>query len=276
MEPNSNAQQIEFWNGDAGAMWTKRQERMDALLAPISEAALKACTAKRGDRVLDVGCGCGATSLQLAQRGATVVGVDVSKPMLGRAKERAETAHASATFVLGDAAVTHFERVYDQVFSRFGVMFFDDPTAAFANIRTGVRPGGKLCFVCWQSPQLNAWISAPFGVARAMLPPQPTVDPRAPGPFAFADPDYVRDILGGAGFQGIRIDPLTTMLTLGRDVDSALEMVCEVGPLSRLLAEIDPALRAQIVAAVRQPLQAALSPAGVTLGAACWIVHATA
>ena len=257
METNTNAEQIEFWNGDAGAMWAKRQERMDALLAPISEAALKACTVKAGDRVLDIGCGCGETSLRLAQRGATVVGVDISRPMLARANERAQTERASATFELGDAAVTRFEPIYDQVFSRFGVMFFGDPTAAFANIRTGLLSGGKLCFVCWQ-------------------PPQPALDPRAPGPFAFAEPDYVRDVLGGAGFRDVRVDPLTTSLVLGRDVDSALEMVCEVGPLSRSLAGLDPAQRAPIVAAVRAPLQAALSPAGVVLGASCWIVHATA
>ncbi len=133
---HTNAQQIDYWNGNAGAIWAKRQERMDALLAPISEATLKACSVKRGDRVLDIGCGCGETSLRLAQRGATVLGVDISKPMLARAEERARMEDASAAFVLGDAAVTRFERVYDQVFSRFGVMFFSDPTAAFANIRT--------------------------------------------------------------------------------------------------------------------------------------------
>jgi SAM-dependent methyltransferase len=276
MERDTNSEQIEYWNGEAGAMWAKRQDRMDALLAPISEAALKACTAKRGDRVLDIGCGCGDTSLRLAQRGATVVGVDISKPMLGRAKERATTDGASATFVLGDAAVTRFERVYDQVFSRFGVMFFSDPTAAFANIRAGLRSGGKLCFVCWQTPQLNAWISAPFAAVRPMLPPQPTLDPRAPGPFAFAEPDYVRGILSGAGFRDIRVDGLTTSLVLGRDVDTAIEMVCEVGPLSRALAGVDPALRERIIAAVRVPLQAALTPSGIALGASCWIVHAAA
>jgi SAM-dependent methyltransferase len=276
MQPSTNAEQIEYWNGDAGSMWTKRQERMDALLAPISNAALKACTVKAGDRVLDVGCGCGETSLRLAERGANVVGVDISKPMLARARERATESHASATFVLGDAAEARFERVHDHVFSRFGVMFFADPTAAFTNIRSALRSGGRLCFVCWQPPQLNAWISAPFAVARPLLPPQPTLDPRAPGPFAFAEPDYVREILGGAGFRDVRIDALTTSLVLGRDVDAAVEMVCEVGPLSRSLAGMDPTLRARIVEAVRAPLQAGLTAAGVALGASCWIVHASA
>ena len=276
MQPNTNAEQIDYWNGEAGAMWAKRQDRMDALLAPISEAALQACTAGAGERVLDVGCGCGDTSLRLAGRGATVVGVDISKPMLERARERASAVRASATFVLGDAAATHFEHDYHHVFSRFGVMFFADPTAAFTNIRSALRAGGKLCFVCWQPPQLNAWISAPFGAARPLLPPQPTLDPRAPGPFAFAEPDYVREILGGAGFRDVRVDALTTTLMLGRDVETALEMVCEVGPLSRSLAGMDPALRSRIIEAVRAPLQAALTSSGVALGASCWIVTASA
>jgi SAM-dependent methyltransferase len=155
-------------------------------------------------------------------------------------------------------------------------MFFSDPTAAFTNIRGALRTGGKLCFVCWQPPQVNAWISAPFAVARPMLPPQPAVDPRAPGPFAFAEPDYVREVLSGAGFHDIRVDPLIESLLLGRDVESALEMVCEVGPLSRSLADLEPTLRARIVSAVREPLQAALTAAGVALGAACWIVRAAA
>ena len=271
-----NAEQIEFWNGEAGATWARRQQRMDALLGPISDAALRACTAKAGDRVLDVGCGCGETTLRLAQRGATATGVDISKPMLERARERASSTGAPATFVLGDAAEFRFDDRYDHVFSRFGVMFFSDPRAAFTNIRGALRAGGRLCFVCWQLPQFNAWISAPFAVARPMLPPQPPLDPRAPGPFAFADADYVREILTGAGFQGVRIDPLTTPLVLGHDVDSALEMVCEVGPLSRSLASLDPATRARIVAVVREPLQTALTNGGVSLGAACWIVQATA
>ncbi len=276
MQTNDNAAQIEFWNGEAGVMWAKRQQRMDALLAPITDAALSASGVEAGDSVLDIGCGCGDTSLRLAERGATVLGVDISRPMLERARERARAAGAAATFVLDDAARASFQRDRDLVFSRFGVMFFGDPIAAFANIRSALRNDGKLCFVCWQPPQLNAWISVPLAVAQPMLPPQPTLDPRAPGPFAFADPKYVDEILTGAGFGEIHIDPLTTSLVLGRDVDSALEMACDVGPLSRSLAEMDAAERARIIAAVREPLEANLTAAGVALGASCWIVRAAA
>jgi len=279
MEPNSdnnsNAEQIEFWNGDAGATWARRQQRMDALLAPITDAAMQVCPVEAGDRVLDVGCGCGDTTLRLVDRGAVATGVDVSRPMLARARERAAASSRAASFMLGDAAETRFAGEYDLLFSRFGVMFFGNPTAAFTNLRRALRPGGQLCFVCWQPVQRNAWIWTPMTAARPLLPPQPTPDPRAPGPFAFADPDYLREILGGAGFADVRINPLTTSLLLGADVDAALEMVCEVGPLSRSLAGIDPTVRARIIDAVREPLQANLTPAGVSLGAACWIVHAS-
>ncbi len=273
MADTTNKEQIDYWNGDAGAMWTKRQDRMDALLAPISEATLRVCDVKAGDRVLDVGCGCGDTTLRFAERGAVATGVDISKPMLARARERAGS---KATFILGDASEAHFDVQYDLLFSRFGVMFFANPIAAFTNLRTALSSNGKLCFVCWQPPQRNAWISAPFAAAQPMLPPPPVLEPRAPGPFAFADPDYVKEILTGAGFKSITIDPLTTSLVLGSSVDTALEMVCEVGPLSRSLAGIDPATRARIVAAVREPLQANLTDKGVSLGASCWIVRAAA
>ena len=275
-EKTSNSEQIEYWNGDAGAMWAKRQDRMDALLAPISEATLGACSVKAGDKVLDVGCGCGDTTLRFAARGATATGVDVSKPMLARARERAAANGLAATFSLGDAAETRFDAEYDLLFSRFGVMFFGDPTAAFANLHGALRASAKLCFVCWQAPNFNPWISVPFSVALPMLPPQPTLEPRAPGPFAFAEPDYVKEILSGAGFKSVTVDALSTSLVLGDSVDSALQMVCEVGPLSRSLAGMDQSTRSRIVAAVREPLQANLTKAGVALGASCWIVRAAA
>lgn len=273
---SGNGEQIEYWNGEAGAMWAKRQDRMDMLLAPISEATLGACSVKAGDKVLDVGCGCGDTTLRFATLGAIATGVDISKPMLARARERAAAGGLTATFTLGDASETRFDAEYDLLFSRFGVMFFASPTAAFANLHGALRPSARLCFVCWQAPNFNPWISVPFSVALPMLPPQPTLEPRAPGPFAFAEPDYIREVLSGAGFKSVTVDALSTSLVLGDSVDSALQMVCEVGPLSRSLAGMDQSIRSRIVAAVREPLQANLTKSGVALDAACWIVRAAA
>jgi SAM-dependent methyltransferase len=271
-----NDEQIEYWNGDAGATWTRRQDRMDAMLAPIGDATLERCPVNAGDKVLDVGCGCGDTTLRFAARGAIATGVDISKPMLARARERAAAKGLAATFTLADAAEARFDTQYDVLFSRFGVMFFSDPTAAFTNLHRALRASARLCFVCWQPPRLNPWISVPFAAAQPLLPPQPTLEPRAPGPFAFAEPDYVREILTGAGFKSISIDPLTTTLTIGSNIDDALEQICEVGPLSRSLADVDPSIRTRVIAAVREQLQPNLTSAGVALGAACWIVRAAA
>lgn len=272
----SNAEQIEFWNGEAGASWAKRQQRMDALLAPISDAVIACARCGPSDRVLDIGCGCGDTSLRLADSGARVTGVDISQPMLNRAKQRAREQRSAAAFVLADAASAAFTADHTLLFSRFGVMFFAEPTAAFTNLRGALRAGGRLCFVSWQPPQNNPWIMTPMLAARPLLPPQPTLDPHAPGPFAFAEPDYVHTILTGAGFKDIAIDPFTTLLVLGNDVDSAVEMISDVGPLSRSLATVDAATRTAVVGAVRQTLQATKTESGVALGAACWIVRANA
>jgi len=275
--PNaSNTEQIDFWNGDAGVMWARRQDRMDALLAPITRGVLQACDVKAGERALDVGCGCGDTTIALAQRGARLTGVDVSRPMLARARERAQSAGLDIDFVLGDAAEARFANAYDALFSRFGVMFFADPTAAFANLHSAMRAKARLCFVCWQVPQANPWIAVPFGAALPMMPPQPPPDPRAPGPFAFAESAYVGQILRDAGFTDVRIDALNTDLGVGGNLDAAVEMICEVGPLSRSLASLDPDARAPIVASVRNALAPYVKPSGVMLGAACWIVRATA
>lgn len=276
-EPSgSNAEQIEYWNGEAGAIWARRQDDMDALLAPISAAVIAAARCGARDRVLDIGCGCGDTSLHLAKSGARVTGVDISQPMLNRAKQRAVDERSGATFVLADAATATLTHDHTLLFSRFGVMFFSSPIAAFANLHDALHAEGRLCFVCWQPPQNNPWIMTPMLAARPLLPPQPTLDPHAPGPFAFAEADYVRSILSDAGFTNVAIDPFTTALALGGDLESAIRMVCEVGPLSRSLATVDAATRLAVIAAVRPALQANTTANGVALGAACWIVRADA
>src|SRR4051812_2554635 len=146
MEPNtSNTEQIEFWNGEAGATWARRQDRMDALLSPITNDVMQVCDFGAGESVLDVGCGCGDTTLEFAQRGARTTGVDVSKPMLARARERALAAGLDIQFVLADASEARFASPFDAMFSRFGVMFFADPTAAFGNLHRALRWNGRLC-----------------------------------------------------------------------------------------------------------------------------------
>jgi SAM-dependent methyltransferase len=271
----ANAAQIEFWNGEAAKAWIENAEKLDTLLGPLSQQLIERAAVRRGERVLDVGCGCGATTLELAGRGALSTGVDISGPMLARARDRAATLQRSAEFVLADAASHRFEANFDLLFSRFGVMFFADPVAAFTNLRSALNAKGRLSFLCWQHIKVNPWMVVPMAAARPHLPePAAPPDPRAPGPFAFADPDYVRDVLQRAGFGKVSIEPVTAELELGRSVEDACNFVGRVGPLSRPLAEVDADVRRRAMVAVEKTLAAHADAGVVRLGASCWIVTA--
>jgi SAM-dependent methyltransferase len=269
-----NAAQIEFWNGEAANAWTENQARMDVLLEPLSNAALGALAIRAGERVLDVGCGCGATTLRLAAQGARAIGVDISAAMLERARARAIEARHDVEFRLADASLEKFDRRFDALFSRFGVMFFADPVAAFRNLHGALEPHGRIAFVCWQAARLNPWMSIPVAAAQAYVPEQPPVDPRAPGPFAFADASYLEGILGAAGFVRPAIVPFESPLTLGASVDEALNFTVRVGPLSRLMASVEPPVRQRAIEAVRGVLESHAKDGVVALGARVWIVTA--
>jgi len=270
----SNAQQREYWNGQAGATWVSAAARTDAMLAPISALALEKANAGANESVLDVGCGCGSTSLAMADQGAQVLGVDISEPMLALARERAGE-RTDLEFRVGDAASEHFEPSHQLVFSRFGVMFFDEPTAAFANIRTALIRGGRLCFVCWQAPRNNPWMAIGGQAVAPFLPvPETPVDPRAPGPFAFADKGYLRSTLQIAGFSQIDIDDIRPTLHVADNLDDALKFQSEIGPVARALSELDGDVQAQAIQAARDALSEHMTPNGLDLGAACWLVSA--
>jgi len=273
----ANEDQIKFWNEKAGQNWTILQARMDANMAAIGDAVLAFAQAKPGIAVLDVGCGTGFTSLALARAGAKVTGVDISKPMLGLARERAAKAGLDISFVEADASIYSFAPEFDLIFSRFGVMFFDAPVAAFANMRTALKPGGRMAFICWRTSPENPWASAPLLAAKPFLPEQPPPDPLAPGPFAFADAKRVEDILSRGGFSDIRIEKLDTVMTLGDDLGLAASQMLQIGPLSRAVGDVDDATRAAIARAVHGALAKFVRPDGeIAPAAACWLVAAKA
>ena len=274
----SNNEQIEYWNKDAGQRWAAQQARLDAMLADISTAALATANAQPGEHVLDVGCGCGDTSLKLAETvgaGGRVVGLDVSEPMLAQAKSRAEPQKLALSFVQGDAAEHRFDGPqFDLLFSRFGIMFFADPDKAFANMRKALKPIGRVAFVCWRDARDNEWVRVPVGAARLHLPPQPQMGPEDPGPFSFGNPGRVRRILANAGFDVITMKPFDTPMNMGATLDAAVADIQEFGPVSRLLKEATPTQREAAVAAVREAMAPYAKSLPLRLNGAVWLVTA--
>ena len=276
----ANADQIAYWNGDAGERWAGLQGRIDGVFAPLTAAALAFAAPGRGSRVVDVGCGAGATVLELAKAvgpAGRVTGIDVSRPMLAVAERRVEAERlGNVELLLADASAHPFEpNGADLAFSRFGVMFFADPVGALANLRSGLAPGGRLAFACWQAMPASSWFEVPAAAVRALLPPAYSADPAAPGPFAFADPDRLRGLLDGAGFADVRIEPHRAAMTLG-DLQAAVEFVTQVGPTSRALAQAEPLRRPALVEALRSALEPHGGPEGVVLEGAIWLVAARA
>ncbi|MEX2489794.1 MAG: class I SAM-dependent methyltransferase [Pseudomonadales bacterium] len=269
----ANEEQIEYWNSEAGETWVEVQERIDGIISELTERAINAADPRPGERALDIGCGCGTSTLALAERGAMVHGVDISQPMLARAKERAQGLD-NVAFTQADAATQPFTPDHQLVFSRFGVMFFSDPVTAFTNINSALASDGRLYFICWQSPQNNPWMSVAGAAIQPFLPePEVPPDPRAPGPFAFADPAYVKDILSAAGFSDIEMEGMTAEVNLGT-LEEAMSFLRRLGPPARALKELhgDPQERA--LAAAQEALAAYLTEDGLRLGSAAWLVSA--
>jgi SAM-dependent methyltransferase len=274
-----NAAQAEFWNGAVGQRWTDRQEAQDVLLRPVDERLFASASVQRGERAIDIGCGCGATTIALAREvapGGEVLGLDISEQMLGRARERAG-AEPSVTFALADATIYKFaSRAADIAISRFGVMFFADPVIAFVNLRTGLRTGGRLVLACWRAAKLNPWMTLPLREASKHAPPLPETGPEDPGPFSFASDERIRNILAASGYGDIALAPHDFELDLagGRGLDAAVETAMSIGPASRSLRDQSEDVRAAAAADIRSAFAPHARGASVPLGAAMWIVTA--
>jgi ubiquinone/menaquinone biosynthesis C-methylase UbiE len=285
MQPASghdrNADQIAYWNGPGGQHWTDRQQAQDTLLAPVADLLIDRARVKAGMRMVDVGCGCGATTIAFAEKlGPTghALGIDISAPMLARARQIAP-AGLPADFVLADATVYPFDPAsFDLLVSRFGVMFFADPVLSFANMRGALRPSGRLVFVCWREPRDNPWMMTSLQAAYKHVPKLPQLGPEDPGPFAFASEARVNRILSAAGFSGIAMErcDLSLDVGIGRGLEAAVEAALEIGPASRALEGQPPDLRAAATVSIREALAPFVSGQAVMLPASIWIVTAQA
>lgn len=280
----ANEAQQEYWNGEVGERWAERDDFMASLLEPAAFALLEKISPASGIDAIDIGCGGGSQTMTLAEKigvGGSVLGVDISEPLLERARQRAispNSIRADVDFLEADASVYRFiPESVDLLFSRFGVMFFDNPVAAFANLRLALGPNGNLGFCCWREKNENDWINLPYQAIQSFLPEQPEEDPFAPGPFAFARCEYVSEILWQAGFSGVQIIPCDVPLAFGpsKDIQAAVKELTMTGPIAKLMADLSDDVRARAFDSVVMALEPNYKDGTVTLSGALWLVMAT-
>jgi len=275
-----NADQLAFWNGRGGDIWVARQAHTDITLTAVSEALVAHGAPQAGEHVLDVGCGCGTSTLDFARavgpRG-TVTALDISGPMLATAQERAVAAGISnVTWRQDDAATAKLEG-YDLLTSNFGLMFFGDPVSAFAHLRDAANEGARMSFVCWRSLDENPWIGVPMGAVLPHLPPRPKGDPNAPGMFAFANPARITEILTAAGWAPPQVEPLDCDLDIaaGRGLDEAVTQSTQIGAVNSWLRGQPDEIFTAAVASIREALTPHANGTSVRLPGAMWLVSST-
>jgi SAM-dependent methyltransferase len=281
MNEQVNINMSEFWNGRGGENWVKLQDHMDIFLQEFGQQALDIANIQEGEFILDIGCGCGNTTFDIAQKVGSsghVLGQDISEPIIGEAYAKMVQAGVeNVTFRCGDAQIFDFEpNLFSLAFSRFGVMFFDNPIAAFGNIRSAIESGGRLAFACWQPAQKNQWVRVGLDIVskHIELPAPPGKD--EPGPFSFGDPERVRHILTEAGFTDIIVTAVHAPLLVGQTPAAASFFMTNLGPAASAIAksEADSATIAAITADLRGTLGAHDSGNGVILEGAAWVVSA--
>jgi SAM-dependent methyltransferase len=274
-------EQQRAWNGPSGEAWVDEQALLDRLFEPFAERLVEEAQAVSARRVLDIGCGTGATTLSLARAlgpDGECTGIDISAPMISLARQRAAAERQAAErlsvgFEVADAETFAFPfSAVDLVVSRFGVMFFGDPVRAFANLGEAVREGGRLAVFVWRDRADNPFMTAAERAAAPLLPPQPARDPHAPGQFAFADREHVAAILAEAGWGRPSFEPVDIACTLS--VEELERYMIRLGPLARSLPSLDPAARDRVIAAVRAGFEPFRDGEVIRFTAACWLIRA--
>jgi SAM-dependent methyltransferase len=278
----ANADQIAYWNDLAGQKWVRYQTMLDRQLDELGAIAMGVARLASGEAVLDVGCGCGSSTLELGRRvgpPGRAVGLDISRPMLQLARQRSRTERVpNATFLEADAQMHAFRPEFDVLFSRFGVMFFEDPVAAFTNLHGAIRRGARVAFVCWQALQHNEWMLRPMMAAFEHITLDSPPSPDAPGPFAFARPERVEGILGAAGYRNVVLRALEVDLTIGGGLPmtETVSFLLEMGPLGRVLTGAPYDLKAKVSESVKDAIAPHASHDGVKMKGAVWVVTADA
>jgi SAM-dependent methyltransferase len=279
-EALANAEQREFWAKE-GELWVRDADRFDAMNAAFGAEMLDAAALQPGERVLDVGCGNGATTLEAARRvtgTGAVLGVDLSTPMLALARRRArDNGFDNVEFREADAQVEPFaDGRFDAIISRFGTMFFADPQAAFTNLARALRPRGRLAMVCWQDIMFSEWIVVPGMAAAAHVGLPDFGPPGAPGPFAFADGDRLAGMLRAAGFTDVKLDAITRSMRIGDDIDDVAGFITSLELVKQLFADKPEENVSAAIAAARDALEPYAGPDGVVMNGGAWLVTAGA
>jgi SAM-dependent methyltransferase len=272
----TDTQQPKLWNGVAGRAWVETQDLLNQIFRPFEDLLVDAVRDRSPGRLLDVGCGTGSTTLAVARllgESGRCTGIDISDPMIAAARLRAERERIPASFLRADAEFHPFEPAsFDMVISRFGVMFFDDPVRAFANLRRAAANHAGIRFIAWRRAEDNPFMTTAEGVAAPLLPNLPPRRPDAPGQFAFADAGRVRTILKESGWAGIDIQPLDVGCTLPeKDLN---EYLTRLGPVGLALQDVDERTRTQVIETVRPAFDAYVDGTEVRFTAACWMVSA--
>ena len=282
MNNNTNNDMSEYWNGEGGEKWVGQHETTNTFLLPLGQKAIDIAEIKDGELILDIGCGCGETSFDMAKlvgEAGHVNGLDISRQIINRAREiKKQTGVKNVTFQCGDAQVFELEEVlYDLIYSRFGVMFFDDPVSAFSNIRSSLDNNGRLVFTSWMSKEDNQWISIVQDVISKYtdLPISPDIN--APGPFSLSDPQRIKDILSAVGFSEIHIMPNKPNVNFGNNIADAVNLLTQTGPASSAISssELSDDIVSNILTDIKEAIKPYETNSGVMLGAATWVVTAS-
>lgn len=276
-----NADMLAFWNGKGGHTWVARQEHTDITLAPVTDALLASAAPSAGERVADIGCGCGAPTLEFARAvgpSGRVAGLDISGPMLAEGSRRARAAGiANVDWPQADPATAALDE-YDLLISAFGVMFFGDRVAAFANMRKSAAPRARMAIVSWRGLAENPWMEVPMAAVARHLPPRPKPVQNAPGMFAFADPGHVTEVLTAAGWAPPRFEKLDMDLDIaaGRGLEEAVVQSTEIGAVNSWLRNQPQEIASAAIASLRESLEPYVEGKSVRLRGAMWLISSTA